>query len=146
MHFLKHCIYDLNCLQLLMFNMFFLSGKLSKKDRVFQRTQGKSVFSRVNSGKKIYFSKKLIEKFPKKLSETGTSWKRTNGSKLMKSEMLKAMFGSDVFGSLYLPVRKSDLNIVFWYLPLSELPCFVHAVESLHQSKKLSVIHFLKER
>ena len=56
-----------------MFNMFFLSGKLSKKDRVFQRTQGKSVFSHVNSGKKIYFSKKLIEKFPKKLSETGTS-------------------------------------------------------------------------
>ena len=31
----------------------------------------------------------------------------------MKSEMLKAMFGSDVFASLYLPVRKSDLNIVF---------------------------------
>ena len=46
---------------------------------------------------------------------------------------------------LALSSQKNDLNIVFQY-PLSEPPCFVHLDGSLHESKKSSVIHFLKEK
>ena len=63
----------MNCLQLLMFNMLFYQENSAKKIGFFKGLKEKSVFSLVNSGKNIYFSKKLIEKFPKKLSETGTS-------------------------------------------------------------------------
>ena len=52
-----------------------------------------------------------------------------------------------MFGRLFeLSVRKNiDFNIVFQYPLLPEPPCFVHSDESLCESKKSSVIHFLKD-
>ena len=55
---------------------------------------------------------------------------------------------NDMFGCLlYLSVRKNiDLNIVFQYPLLPEPPCFINPDGSLRESKKSSVIHFLKEK
>ena len=48
---------------------------------------------------------------------------------------------------LYFSIRKNiDLNIVFQYPVLPELPCFVHPDELLRESKKSLLIHCLKEK